>query len=164
MTSCSTPKASIIIEAVTNPDVTRKYLAPLCDEWTSTGAFWGLESCLETMAGDNVLSAAAIDKGSESNNWAGWYMATCQGNDCELLFIYMARASRGVGIGNRLLSDLIKRAVTTGCVESIFLEVRVSNEPAIKLYEQSGFVRQSIRPRYYSNGEDAIVYRLSLQK
>ena len=164
MTSTKTPNDSIEINDVKGPDVARQYLAHLCDEWTSKGSFWNLESCLETMAAHHILSAAAIDKVSNKKTWVGWYLATCQGTDCELLFIYTARASRGQGIANMLVNDLIIRARSTATLESLFLEVRVSNTPAIKLYEKYGFVRQSIRPRYYSNGEDALVYRLSLKK
>jgi ribosomal-protein-alanine N-acetyltransferase len=164
MTSTNTPNESIVIESVTDAGAARKFLAPLCDEWTATGSFWNLESCLETMGGNNVLSAAAIGTETHSKNWVGWYLATCAGADCELLFIYTARANRGQGIANKLLNDLILRARATEGVESLFLEVRVSNTSAIRLYEKCGFVRQSIRPRYYSNGEDALVYRLSLRK
>jgi ribosomal-protein-alanine N-acetyltransferase len=38
------------------------------------------------------------------------------------------------------------------------LEVRVSNERAIRLYLRLGFARHGVRPRYYSdNGEDALI-------
>ncbi len=41
----------------------------------------------------------------------------------------------------------------------ITLEVRVSNTPAIALYEQAGFVRDGVRPRFYSHPtEDAAIY------
>ena len=38
---------------------------------------------------------------------------------------------------------------------SITLEVRVSNVPAISLYEKRGFTKISIRKGYYNDGEDA---------
>lgn len=41
-----------------------------------------------------------------------------------------------------------------GCKE-VYLEVRVSNEPAIKLYEKLGFRKVRIIPMYYLDGEDA---------
>ena len=42
-------------------------------------------------------------------------------------------------------------------VEKIFLECRISNSKAIKLYEQLGFISQGIRKNYYPN-EDGISY------
>lgn len=44
--------------------------------------------------------------------------------------------------------------------ESIFLEVRESNAPAIALYEKCGFERLSVRKNFYSSPrENAIVMR-----
>lgn len=40
-------------------------------------------------------------------------------------------------------------------IEEVTLEVRKSNEVAIKLYEQFDFKVVSVRKNYYSNGEDA---------
>ena len=45
---------------------------------------------------------------------------------------------------------------------NIFLETRVDNLPAIKLYEKHGFRRISIRKNYYKSNdgrEDAIVFK-----
>ncbi len=42
-------------------------------------------------------------------------------------------------------------------VTKIFLEVRESNIPAINLYKANGFNKISIRKKYYSDGENAIV-------
>ena len=41
-------------------------------------------------------------------------------------------------------------------VENITLEVRESNEAAIKLYEKNGFKTITKKKMYYSDGEDAI--------
>ena len=45
-------------------------------------------------------------------------------------------------------------------VETINLEVRVSNVPAIRLYKKYGFKECGVRPGYYlDNGEDALIMK-----
>ena len=59
------------------------------------------------------------------------------------------------GIGRALIDALIEQA---GVDANITLEVRVSNAPAIALYEEYGFRAVGTRRRYYSDtGEDAII-------
>jgi len=66
------------------------------------------------------------------------------------------------GTGRRLLNHMIKEALSLG-LESVWLEVRVSNESAVKLYLGSGFEQVGLRPGYYDDtGEDALVMRLIL--
>ena len=48
---------------------------------------------------------------------------------------------------------MIERGAVT-----LFLEVRASNEDAIRLYEKSGFIKTGVRKNYYENKEDAILY------
>lgn len=43
-------------------------------------------------------------------------------------------------------------------ISKIFLEVRVSNTPAINLYKKLGFTKISTRKNYYENLEDADIY------
>jgi ribosomal-protein-alanine N-acetyltransferase len=60
-------------------------------------------------------------------------------------------------IGERLLVELLTVAKTRGAVRAT-LEVRPSNEAAIKLYAKYGFKTVAIRKDYYSdNHEDALV-------
>ena len=40
-------------------------------------------------------------------------------------------------------------------VKNITLEVRVSNDSAIALYESLGFIKVAKRKQYYQDGEDA---------
>ncbi len=61
---------------------------------------------------------------------------------------------RGNGIGSTLLMEVINRLFLMGA-KYIGLEVRVSNERAIRLYERFGFIKTKRIPGYYSNGEDA---------
>ena len=44
----------------------------------------------------------------------------------------------------------------------ITLEVRLSNEIGINLYKSLGFIKGTIRKKYYSNGEDALLMVLDL--
>ena len=161
-------KLDQIITPVTSPDEARTRLKSLAAEW-GPEEFWSLESCIETLSTQkSLLSAAAAAPSSQPDGdcspYQGWYFAACQGNDCELLFIYPSKIHRGLGLGKALLQDLIARAGQAGEIASIFLEVRKSNQNAIKLYEHNGFMLISKRPSYYSNGEDALVYRLDLKK
>ncbi len=59
---------------------------------------------------------------------------------------------RRKGVGEALLNEVLKYK------KDVYLEVRISNEPAIKLYEKLGFRRITTLKSYYSNGEDAYRY------
>ncbi|BAN90691.1 ribosomal protein S18-alanine N-acetyltransferase [Aeropyrum camini] len=64
---------------------------------------------------------------------------------------------RGRGIGSMLLSETIYVMENVYKVDAIFLEVRVSNTPAIRLYEKFGFRKVRRIRGYYRDGEDAFV-------
>lgn len=81
--------------------------------------------------------------------------------DAELPKIAVARECRGKGIGGLLLDTFTERAAERGA-ERIFLEVRISNEPALGLYKSRGFEKTRIRKRYYSDGEDALEMKREL--
>ena len=72
----------------------------------------------------------------------------------QLANIAVARKAWGKGIGSRLMDECVRQAEKAGC-EVLSLEVRVSNERAVKLYEKYGFIRAAVRKGYYENGEDA---------
>lgn len=60
---------------------------------------------------------------------------------------------RGKGVGKRLMQHVLNED------EVFFLEVRVSNESAKKIYQKYGFEVVSTREGYYADGEDAYVMR-----
>lgn len=65
------------------------------------------------------------------------------------------------GLGQALLYSLLKTAGDIG-LERATLEVRVSNQGAISLYQKFGFKTAGKRPRYYKdNDEDALILWLS---
>jgi hypothetical protein len=66
----------------------------------------------------------------------------------------------GEGIGSALLDGLLAEAARRGCTE-IFLEVRVDNDRAQRLYRRRGFTEVGIRRGYYQpSNTDALVMRL----
>jgi len=63
---------------------------------------------------------------------------------------------RGEGIG----ASLLERALSTLAGEGtsrVKLEVRAGNDAAIRLYRRFGFTHHHTVPRYYDDGEDALV-------
>jgi ribosomal-protein-alanine acetyltransferase len=66
---------------------------------------------------------------------------------------------RRKGIGDAIMLAMTEMLSANG-VETINLEVRVSNMPAIKLYKKYGFKECGVRPGYYlDNGEDALIMK-----
>jgi ribosomal-protein-alanine N-acetyltransferase len=61
--------------------------------------------------------------------------------------------ARGRGIGRALLQTCEARMH----VARIKLNVRVSNQVAIGLYESAGYQRAGLWPSYYTDGEDALI-------
>jgi ribosomal-protein-alanine N-acetyltransferase len=64
------------------------------------------------------------------------------------------------GIARSLITSAINNAEG---LNTVFLEVRESNTPAIKLYESLGFTQIAVRKEYYDHPkEDAVIYRMIL--
>lgn len=64
---------------------------------------------------------------------------------------------RGRGIASRLIEELIRLGEEED-IKDYTLEVRVSNAPAIRVYEKSGFKGEGVRPGFYEDPtEDALI-------
>ena len=69
--------------------------------------------------------------------------------------------ARRQGLGRQIVSSLLREAETRG-LEKVFLEVRVSNEAAWRLYEQMNFSRVGLRKNFYRHPtEDAFIMEWS---
>jgi len=66
---------------------------------------------------------------------------------------------RGKGVGRALMLEGVN-GVFSRKSDEIYLEVRISNEPAIKMYEKLGFQIKSRLRTYYRDGEDAYLMAL----
>lgn len=78
-------------------------------------------------------------------------------DEAHVTTIAVAQEHQRLGIGERLMVELLKKAKERGMLCST-LEVRASNDAAIKLYEKLGYQISARRRGYYpDNREDAIV-------
>lgn len=101
----------------------------------------------------------------EDGKLVGYCVVMLAPDDAHLLNISVAGHAQGRGIGRGLLEWVHALAQAHG-LESVLLEVRVSNERAIRLYEKAGYIPIGKRRDYYPaiNGrEDAIVMRKHLE-
>lgn len=73
--------------------------------------------------------------------------------------IAVARKYQRKSIAKRLLTYILKLAADMELTQ-IILEVRLSNTPAVFLYESFGFVQLGVRKKYYQNPvEDCLVMK-----
>lgn len=94
------------------------------------------------LAGDEVIGCCGV------TNACG---------DGDINNVVVAEEWRGRGVGKQMLSKLMQLGREIG-IENYTLEVRVSNAPAICLYESLGFESAGIRPNFYERPrEDAMI-------
>ena len=128
-----------------------------------------------------VSDVAEIEKSCFSNPWNETVLEGELKNDCSHIYVAV---ENGQAVGYAMLyivcgeADIIRVAVLPeyrrqGIAEKlllksfevnetneVFLDVRESNAPAIKLYQSLGFVDTGVRKDYYSNPtENAILMK-----
>lgn len=94
----------------------------------------------------------------------GYYITSYAADESHLLNIAIHPDFQGKGLGHRLMDKVLfeSRQANT---DTLFLEVRESNQTAIGLYQKLGFVEVGRRQGYYQHPvkrEDAIVMALPL--
>ncbi|NLZ56389.1 MAG: ribosomal protein S18-alanine N-acetyltransferase [Clostridiaceae bacterium] len=119
-------------------------------------ASWGMDSCRDFLSErTNHVWAFSLDGGETLIGAAALQVLP---PEAELLRLAIKEPFRRHGFGRQFMTALIKWLRDEG-VNRMWLEVRVSNEPAISLYESLGFERNGLRKRYYKNNdEDAYTY------
>ncbi len=95
----------------------------------------------------------------------GYFLAMRGVDEMHLLNITVAPARQGQGWGHMMLDALSLWSRHQGA-QWLWLEVRQSNQRALRVYERYGFQRVSIRKDYYPSGrlqrEHAVVMSMKL--
>ena len=131
--------------------------------WTAE-QYRGMFSTNEKVPRLAIVAVQTREGSSADNNpILGFLVARHLAPEWELENIAVSPGARRNGIGKQLLATLLASARET-YAESVFLEVRASNQPARALYERAGFQQTGRRKSYYSNPvEDAVLYRFTLR-
>lgn len=82
-------------------------------------------------------------------------------DEAHIMNVAVSLAARRQGVASMLLEQLIKCAAKCGATVAT-LEVRISNKPAIALYEKLGFASLGVRPNYYDGCEGAEIMELRI--
>lgn len=110
---------------------------------------------------ENPLSLWLVAE--EGGKLVGYVGSQSVAPESDLMNLAVAPEARGKGIARELMLELMRRLHERG-MQTLTLEVRVSNAPAIALYTKLGFVQIGRRPRYYVNPrEDALILRKELR-
>jgi len=120
-------------------------------EAVSQSAPWSEESFRRELAHEGGVFLVAEDASGVQGYIGSWLVA----DELHIITIAVRPESRREGIGAKLVVECLLHGKELGA-KCATLEVRVSNEPAIRLYEKLGFRDFGRRKGYYSdNKEDA---------
>lgn len=114
--------------------------------------FWSYNVLKQELENNNTTYIVAKENDSVVG-FAG--ISTCF-DEATLHNIVVKKSYRNKGIGGELLEALIELCEELH-MKSFTLEVDVSNEPAIHLYEKFGFKNLGVRKKYYNNSRDAFI-------
>jgi [ribosomal protein S18]-alanine N-acetyltransferase len=92
---------------------------------------------------------------NEENRIIGFACSTLILDELHILEVAVDQKHRNMGLGARLIDQLIQTAVAQNAKRA-YLEVRRSNRSAIRLYKKCGFVEEVVKIGYYGDGEDAV--------
>lgn len=114
---------------------------------------WSAEAFLDMVEREDSLYVTALIEGEP----VGCCGVTNACGDGDINNVVVAEECRCQGIGRAMLSVLMEWGRQIGIL-NYTLEVRVSNAPAIHLYEGLGFISAGIRPGFYERPrEDAMI-------
>lgn len=138
--------------------------------------------CVREMTADDVETVSKIESEVFSMPWSAkdflemveadyayYYVAEWDGEivgccgirniagEGEITNVVVAPRFRKKGIAFKMMEYMLEKAAEIG-ITVCTLEVRVSNQPAIRLYERLGFKGEGVRPHFYDKpDEDALI-------
>lgn len=113
---------------------------------------WSEQGFADALKQDTIFVTAKQD--GQVVGYCGMY---CSFEEGEITNVAVLPETQNHGIGKKIISALLKASRKKN-ISRIVLEVRVSNTPAIRLYEGFGFQKAGIRKGFYEKPrEDAAI-------
>lgn len=114
---------------------------------------WSRQGFLDALHQKDCLYLVAA-RGEDILGYCGLYQSF---DEADITNVAVKKEERGKGIARTLLETLLKEGKKRG-IAHFTLEVRVSNEAAIHLYEKLKFVSAGVRKNFYDcPKEDALI-------
>ncbi len=110
------------------------------------------------MASDQAIKIVAVS----GSRVVGYALATIARPELHITNVAVDPEFQHQGLGSRLVRHLEEQGIAASCIEA-YLEVRVSNDRAIRLYQKLGYQISYTRRYYYLDGEDAYIMKKRLQ-
>jgi ribosomal-protein-alanine N-acetyltransferase len=123
---------------------------------------WTRESIADELRKDSVINLVARMEGH--SRIIGYIFCWIIVDELHIHRLTTHHDFRRKGVATRLIGEAMDRA-QRGEIQSVFLDVRATNFPALQLYEKLGFSRLALRKKYYEpDGDDAWVMRREIGK
>ena len=124
-----------------------------------TEARWSARTWAEELVADRALTLVNKDRWGRLLGVATFHWLE---DVADLNRVVVHPAHRREGIARRLIAAGMEWAEQVGA-RRVLLEVEERNSPAIRLYEDLGFMVLARRRNYYGSGLDALVMELPLE-
>lgn len=113
---------------------------------------WSEQGFADALKQDTIFVTAKQE--GQVVGYCGMY---CSFEEGEITNVAVLPEAQNHGIGKKIISGLLKASREKN-ISRIVLEVRASNTPAIRLYEEFGFQKAGIRKGFYEKPrEDAAI-------
>ena len=124
---------------------------------------WSEKSFEDSISREDTIFLVCVEELHENDKEITGYMGLYLSFDeASVTNVAVSPEYRKKGYGEALVAEAKVAAKEAGA-ECIFLEVRVSNTPAISLYNKHGFENIGIRKKFYEHPvEDAIIMKVGI--
>ena len=123
------------------------------------GEAWNAAQVAAALLGSETSAEIALSDACP----VGFSLARRIVDEVELLLVGVEPGYRNRGLGRQLVGNVARRAEAQGA-RTLFLEVRESNLPAVKLYKSAGFTQVGRRVAYYAGSNQTRYDALTMSR